>query len=64
MLSKPGTVKVELNLVESGTICHQLLQAMLVAGGTANVPKWYVELYNKMCEVNDYIRFGERDEAT
>lgn len=50
------TTPVELNLNESGTLCHLLMQSILAAGGTEKQPAWVLELYTKLAVANDKLR--------
>jgi hypothetical protein len=57
------TEPVELTLNESGTLCHLLMQAMIVGpdgkSNPANVdkqPAWIVALYEKLAAANDKLR--------
>ena len=50
------TVSLELNLNETGTLCHILMARILDAGGTENQPAWVLELYTKLAVANDKLR--------
>ena len=57
-MSEP-TINVELNLNETGTLCHLLMQTFLRSGGTSNQPSWAIELYTKLATANDKLMYPD-----
>ena len=56
MPSKKSLVTVELTFVESGVLCHTLMQAINMSGGLSNVPSYILNLYQKLADANDKAR--------
>lgn len=49
-------MKVNLNLRESGTLCHALLHYMKACDPQLNKqPQWILDLYEKIAECNDKL---------
>lgn len=56
MSKKEKTEKIELNLAESGVLCHALLAAInRDSRGMQGVPPWVSTLYDKLCYANDKL---------
>lgn len=55
------TATVELNLNESGTLCHVLMRAILASGGTEKQPQWIIDLYTKLAVANDKLRYPDEN---
>ena len=56
MNDEENTESVELNLAESGVLCHALLAAInRDSRGMQGVPPWVSALYDKLCYANDKL---------
>jgi len=54
-MDKEKHARVELDLTESGTLCHLLMAHILVTGGLLKQPDWVIILYKKLAQANDRI---------
>ncbi len=59
MIDPEKKARVELTLMESGTLCHLLMFNFMQNGGTDKQPKWALELYRKLAHANDRL-MGKR----
>jgi len=53
-MSRPKTVTIELDLNESGTLCHLMTRESLNDGGL--MPVWWCRLHQKLMDTNDAMR--------
>jgi hypothetical protein len=55
-LPQSETVTIELNLQESGTLCHALMRMLMDCGYPGKPqPAWAILLYEKLGRANDQI---------
>ena len=48
-------IPVKLTLMESGTLCHVLMDKFLACGGLEAQPPWVIQLYEKIAVANDKL---------
>jgi len=51
------TVTIELNLNESGTLCHLMTKAAMEDSGY--MPIWWCKLHQKLMDGNDKLRYKQ-----